>query len=130
MSNAPDIEIYVQDLATDQAIAWLEVVFSEVQVAQKKKGMPKKAQPLNINWQGVTIPVVVFEEVVPGFTSIWLDSSSLPWLDDRECAIAAAQFLHLAVRIAAGSWQQDDNGDVWIEILPDGSAHEISWKTD
>ncbi|MDB9895088.1 hypothetical protein OAC77_04935 [Reinekea forsetii] len=130
MSNAPDIEIYIQELSTDRAIVWLESVFSEVKVAQKKKGMPKKAQPLTINWQGATIPAVVFEDVVPGFTSIWLDSPSLPWSDDRECASAAAQFLDLTVRVTAGSWQQDDNGDAWIEVLPNGSTHEIRWKTD
>ena len=130
MSNAPDIEIYVQSVSTERAIAWLESVFSEVQITQKKKGMPKKAQPLTIIWQGATIPAMVFEDVVPGFTSIWLDSQHLPWPDDQECAIAAARFLDLTVRVTAGSWQQDANGDAWLEIIPDGSAHEISWKTD
>ena len=130
MSNAPDIEIYIQDLSADRAIAWLESVFNDVQVAAKKKGMPKKAQPLSVSWQGATVPVVVFEDVVPGFTSVWLDSPSLPWPDDQSCAINAAQFLTLAVRITAGSWQQDASGDAWIEILPNGSQQEISWQTD
>jgi len=129
MNNAPDIEIYVKELSNDQAYEWLNSVFDGVTAEKKKKGMPKKAFPFRINWQGTDFFAMVFENAVADFTSVWLDCRSLPWQDDTACAIAAAAFFDKNVRVTAGGWEQESNPDAWLEITAEGKTAELVWKT-
>ena len=129
MSNAPDIEIYVPNLTTEQAITWLESVFENCTLAKKKKGMPKNAQPINVQWQSQTIFGIVIEKAAPGFTSIWLNSRQLPWANDKECAEAAAQHFDSPVRFVTDSWDQKQEPGAWSEIDTNGQIKQIIWKS-
>lgn len=130
MNNQTDIEIYVNRLDYDEAIAWLTAAFDRVSARPKKKGMPKKAFPVTIEWQQSEFLCVIFEEVVPGYTSIWFDHNNLPWPSDEACAKEAAIFLSKPVRVTAGGWAPDTDPDAWIEIHEDGRTESIIWKTE
>lgn len=130
MSNAPDIEIYLEKVKYEQVLPWLENVFDELTLLKKKKGMPKNAQPVSLLWQGSKIFSVVFENVVPGYTSVWMDSRELPWENDQQCAEKAAEFFNCKVRFVTDSWQQQQDPDAWIQIDENGELSEITWKTE
>ncbi|EAR10497.1 hypothetical protein [Reinekea blandensis] len=123
-----DIEIYVNKLNRDDAEAWLTTVFGTLQPQKKRKGMPKSAFPYVAQWHDTTFHLMIFEQVVPGYTSLWFDTTALPWPDDQACALAAADFFKKPARITAGSWATGSDPDAWIEIMPDGQSREIIWK--
>ena len=91
-TKTPDIEIYVSNLSKDDAEKWLSSLGFELTPAKKGKGQPKSAWPFSTQWQGLTFTSLVFENVDKGFTSVWLDSSELPWLNDLACAKEAAKY--------------------------------------
>jgi hypothetical protein len=128
-TKAPDIEIYVDSLSLDDATEWLKLQFEHVAPIKKKKGMPKPAFPFTVTWEQSSFLVVIFERVVPGYTSLWFDSQALPWADDLECAIAVAKQLNKSVRVTAGGWDQTADPDAWTEVSPDGSQKSLIWKT-
>jgi len=125
--TAPDIEIYIADITLEEATQWLNTIFSDLKTENKKKGMPKNAYPLTAKWNSENFQIVVFEKVVKGFTSIWLDSSNLPWADDEACAKVASKDLEKTVRVSAGSWQQDATENDWLEITPQGTISHLQW---
>jgi len=129
MNRAPDIEIYVPNITAEQAEDWLQKEFSKCELSNKKKGMPKKAHPISVEWNNLRVSGVVYEKVVPGFTSIWLDSDQLPWSSDQEFAQSAAKHFHCAVRFVNESWQQQQNPDAWNEINEQGEITDLIWKT-
>lgn len=129
MSQAPDIEVYIPEISTEQGSEWLTSVFNSCQLAKKKKGMPKSAQPIYVEWEGQKIFCIIFEQVVPGYTSIWLDSPNLPWSSDQECALAAATYFSKPVRFVADSWQQKQDPDAWSEVDESKNVTQLIWKT-
>jgi hypothetical protein len=124
-----DIEIYVSNLSQAQALQWLEKEFGTLNPLRKRKGMPKKAQLFEANWRAKAFQIMIFEEVIPSYTSIWLDQTDLPWEDDSACAQVAAKFFNSAVRVTAGGWQDKADPDAWLEFLPDGTSQTLIWKT-
>ena len=128
-NNAQDIEIYLAATNSDACIGWLKQHLDSLTTRPKTKGMPKKAQAFTAQWQNKDFLVLVFENVISGYTSVWLDSSELPWADDESCAKQAASELNTSVRVTAGGWQQNDDPDAWMEITPDGNSQQIIWKT-
>ena len=128
-TQAMDIEVYVQSLPQPNAVEWLQSVFPVVEPQKKRKGMPKGAFPTKVRWQENEFLVIIFENVIPGYTSIWLDSSTLPWEDDEQCGLELAKALNKNVRVTAGGWQQNADPDAWLELTPDGAKNPIIWKT-
>lgn len=128
MTQAPDLEIYIPKLSTDVAVEWLQLHFSAVQLTAKKKGMPKRAQPILCSQAELTVSGLIFEQVADNYTSIWLDSNQLPWANDREFAQAAAQHFNCEVRFVAQSWQQQQDPDAWSEITAQGEVRELIWS--
>ena len=129
MNNAPDIEIYVANINSTTAQTWLESVFAEVSIMPNKKGMPKNATSFKLSWQGNQFTAMVVEQVVKGYTSVWLDCSALPWQNDSECARDAAVFFNKGVRVTAGGWDDSADADAWIDISPNGELKHLIWKT-
>lgn len=129
MNRAPDIEIYLPKITAAQAAQWLTEVFTHCELGRKKKGMPKNAQPVYVEWQEQRIFGVIYEQVVPGYTSIWLDSRKLPWESDKACALTAAQYFNCPVRFVEDSWQQQQDPDAWQEITANGELKSLIWKT-
>ncbi|TCS41356.1 hypothetical protein [Reinekea marinisedimentorum] len=129
MNRAPDIEIYVPKITAGEAADWLTEVFTHCELGRKKKGMPKNAQPVYVQWQSQKIFGVIYEQVVNGYTSIWLDSNELPWPSDKECAHSAAEYFNRPVRFVEDSWQQQQDPDAWQEVSENGETQSLIWKT-
>jgi hypothetical protein len=129
ISNAQDIEIYAENLPVTVASKWISSVLGDLTASKKKKGMPKRAHPFSATWNDQTFMVVVFVDVVPGYTSIWFDNPTLPWENDEQCAIDAAKALQLKTRVTAGGWDQEADPDAWIEIDAQGNKTPLIWKT-
>lgn len=128
MQAATDIEIYIANLTTEQAIEWLKPYFSQLIPTPKVKGMPKGACPIEVVYADEKIRGIIFEKASQHFTSIWFDSTSLPWQDDRNFGHVAAAELNREVRITEGGWQANDDPDAWIAIQPNGTETAIRWK--
>ncbi|MDX1475701.1 MAG: hypothetical protein R3309_16125 [Reinekea sp.] len=129
MTNAPDIEIYVNNITTADAERWLSSLFDTIEPQPKKKGMPKNSFPYQVDWQSHQFQVIVFDNVERGFTSIWFNATQLPWVDDLACAQQAAPFFQRSVRVTAGGWNTHADPDAWIEINQAGEQTPIIWKT-
>lgn len=128
MQAATDIEIYIANLTTEQAVEWLQPHFSSMALTKKTKGMPKAAQPFQVEFNQQVINGIIFEKASQNFTSIWFNSIALPWSDDKSFAIAAAAALNREARITAGGWQQNDDPDAWISVQPNGTETLIRWQ--
>jgi hypothetical protein len=130
INNAQDIEIYLAQTDCDTCIEWLQQHLDAITTRKKTKGMPKKAQAFTAHWNDRVFLILIYEQVVPGYTSIWLDSPDLPWDGDESCARQAAHELNTSARITAGGWQQSDDPDAWLEITADGNSQQVIWKTE
>ncbi len=128
-NNARDVEIYLENTSAETCFVWLNEQFDALTLRPKTKGIPKKAQLYSAQWHESSFLVLIYENVITGYTSIWIDSSNLPWNDDEDCGKAAASALNTNVRITAGGWQQNDEPDLWLEITPAGDSQRITWKT-
>lgn len=130
MTEATDIEIYIASTSADALKSWLAEQLDEVEPAKRQPGMPKNAVAMTGYWHGQSFSILVLERVVGRFTSLWLNSSDLPWSDDAACAHAASEQFNQETRIAAGGWTESDDPDAWVQIMPDGTETAINWKTD
>ena len=129
INSAQDIEIYLENLAVTDASAWVNSVLDSLTSTGKKKGMPKQAHSYTATWQDQSFLVVIFVDVVPGYTSIWFDNPVLPWENDEHCASAAAKALGKKARVTSGGWNQQADPDEWIEIDGEGNSSTLIWKT-
>lgn len=118
-----DIEIYVEDLEFDTCLEWLQEVFSEVsQVSTHKRSLRCLA-----TFENVEIPVQVLLNSNKSFSSIWFKHAQTPWKSDQACARVAFSHFNRTVRCTAGSWQPDQDPDLWWQISTSGEE-EILWK--
>ena len=129
MNDIADIEIYVANMSASMAVEWLTQVLDQATPAPKKKGMPKNATLLNALWQQHRFSIMIMEDAVKGYTSLWFDSAILPWPNDTECAKQAAAYFNKGVRVTAGGWEDNADPDAWIDVSPRGELTTIIWKT-
>lgn len=130
MTEATDIEIYIAHTTAERLTVWLDTQLDRVERAEKQPGMPKNAVTLTGFWQEQSFAILILEREVGRFSSLWLNSSTLPWADDEACAVAASRHFEQETRIVAGGWHESDDPDAWIKVLPDGSTTPFTWKTD
>ncbi|MEX0624448.1 hypothetical protein [Saccharospirillum sp.] len=129
MTEATDIEIYIANTSAESLKTWLADQLDAVEPAKRQAGMPQNAIAMTGHWHGQAFSILVLERVVGRFTSLWLNSNDLPWLDDPACARAASAHFNQEARISAGGWTESDDPDAWVQIIPDGTETAINWKT-
>ena len=120
----PDIEIYIKESHREAISAWLTAALG-ASCEWQQKGRVSRCICAGI-------PVVWFENAVGKWHSLLLESNHTPWLDDAQCAQAAAAHLQVNVRCAPGSWQEADGDtdvDRWLQVSADGSLETITWHT-
>lgn len=110
------IEIYVHDLSEEEAVAWLETVFDDLE---------RDEEALVLTYEGTyereTVPVQVAEGVENGpYTSLWFNAPTTPWADARECARAAQEGLQKEVLCFLNDPEQP-----WtmLRVTDDGEEH-------
>lgn len=119
----PDIEIYLSEAARERLDAWLGAAIGAAPLAPAGRRQWRTRGSLD----GHDIPVLLVEQAADGFASLWFDSATTPWTDDRACARDAAARLGCEVRCSLGGWQPGDDPDRFLQVLPDGGENEIDW---
>lgn len=81
------IEIYVRDLSVDEAVAWLEDVFEDLERREDALVLTYEG-----TYEGDPVPVQIAEGVENGpYTSLWFNAprEACPWDGAPDCAHAA-----------------------------------------
>ena len=118
----PDIEIYVKGPTNEQIKDWLAEQFDTL---EERSSSPKR-QVYNATWQEANFEIMVLSKVQSGYSSIWFDSPSLPWADDKACAQQLFADLQHPARCIKASWQEGDEPDQWLHIDADGEQ-VVNW---
>lgn len=118
-----DVEIYVENIDFDSCLEWLKKQFSEVsQVAINKRSLKCLCK-----FEDIEIPVQMLLNSNKTFSSIWFKHVQTPWAGDQACARDAFSHFNQTVRCTAGSWQPEQDPDLWWQISAEGEE-EIIWK--
>jgi hypothetical protein len=120
VSSSPDIEIYLHDTTAQTIIDWLLNRFPETSQVAKPAG--KHQWRITLMYQQQPVPTLIIENASVGYSSLWLDSSHTPWVDDQACAREAFQFFQKEIRATPGSWHEGDDPDLWWSISARGEA--------
>ena len=126
----PDIEIYLADISNDEIINWLSAPLSDIKLTRSS---PKfTSWRYTATWASETGPIevcfMVIENSSQNFTSLWFQTSQLPWPTDLLCARAASKHFSCEVRCAQGSWSPDQDPDEWLSIQGEKEAL-ITWRS-
>lgn len=119
-----DIEIYVKSASPDAIKAWLESCTSSLQV----KSFSPKRQSYWATFTDTTqeFEILVLNKVDANFSSVWFNTKSTPWANDKACAQQAFEHFQSTVRCVASSWQEGDAPDQWLNIDVEGE-NTIDW---
>jgi len=126
----PDVEIYIKDSPLEDILLWLQCIFDEV-MPDAKATQGSRLQTLSLTYNEKTIPCVIYPDAVKGkFTSLWFKSGDTPWQTDRDCALAAFDYLHTEIRCSSSSWTTEDDDEVndrWLRLNHEGESI-VRWK--
>jgi len=123
MERYPDIELYLARMPAGVLDAWLGETLGAAPLTPAGKGKWRTKGTCH----GQSVPVLLVENVVDGFSSLWFDSNQTPWLTDQEAAKDAAKALGIKVRCSLGGWSPDDDPDRFWQVLPSGEEGPIHW---
>ena len=117
----PDLEIYLKRVPAADLLAWLETLFTDVQVSAQEQ----TTQCL-INQMECTISGNVAKG---GDTSLWFKSNETPWSTDVECARAAFAQFGGEVRCSTGGWEGESEEETggWLRITEKGEQ-TVNWR--
>lgn len=124
--STPDIEIYLAQTDAQAVLDWLNERFPGSEARKPRPAGKKQWRHLLVQGEA-TLPVLVIEDAVPGFTSVWFDSPDTPWADDIACAREAFARFGTDVRATPGSWQEGDDPDLWWHLDATGEGL-ITWQ--
>lgn len=83
------IEIYVRDLSEEEAVAWLQEVFSDLEPREDALVLTYDG-----TFEGASVPVQIAENVETGpYTSVWFNAPTMPWDTATACARDAHEAL-------------------------------------
>ena len=119
-----DIEIYVKSASPDAIKAWLESCTSSLDV---KSSSPKRQSYWAIFTDSTQeFEILVLNKVDANFSSVWFNTTTTPWTNDKTCAQQAFVHFKSSVRCVVSGWQEGDAPDQWLNIDADGE-HLIDW---
>ena len=122
----PDIEVYVKGTSEEQLVEWLSTALGSAEYKGKLQG---GLQHYQVNHKGQSLPVMIMPSVVgKAWNSVWFDTPDTPWQDDISCAQQMARELNTEIRCIRSGWDEEQDPDEWLKVLPDGSTEEILWK--
>jgi hypothetical protein len=125
--NAPDREIYLRNVNTDQLQEWLQSVLGPLTPDDEQTATQRN---LMGRFQGHDIPVFILENTpAKPYSCLWVQSNDVPWSDDHALAQAITAALQCETRCAANAWQDgdDEENDEWLVITPEGEK-TIQWR--
>tara|TARA_B100000767_G_C19714759_1_gene514434 strand:+ start:986 stop:1414 length:429 start_codon:yes stop_codon:yes gene_type:complete len=137
-----DIEIYIKSVSPEAIKAWLDTctsslevqssnpkrqaywaTFADVASADDSTGSDDSADS---DSPPAEFEIIVLNKVQSNFSSIWFNTKSTPWANDKTCAQAAFIHFQSNVRCVISSWQEGDAPDQWLNIDSEGESI-IDW---
>ena len=125
-----DIEIYIKSVSPEAIKTWLEACTSSLDV---QSSTPKRqaywatfADSTAADNQQAEFEIIVLNKVQSNFSSVWFNTKSTPWANDKACAQEAFEHFQSTVRCVASSWQEGDAPDQWLSIDTEGE-NTIDW---
>lgn len=124
-SRHPDIEIYVKNCSLEAIQDWLKSLSDQMTCNTSKNTIHE----FTLTFQGNNVETLVHEKVAgKAWTSVWLKSDQTPWVNDLECARAAASAMDAQIRCVASGWEDGDDPDEYWKI-ENGTEEKIQWRT-
>jgi hypothetical protein len=126
--NAPDREIYLRNVSTDQLELWLQSVLGRLRPTDDTP--PRGQRNLLANYQGHDVPVFILENTpAKPYSCLWIQSNDVPWPDDVTLARQVCAALQCETRCAVNAWQEgdDEENDEWLVISPQGEK-VVQWR--
>jgi hypothetical protein len=122
-----DIEIYIKSVSPEAIKAWLETCTSSLDVqSSNPKRQAYWATFSGAGNQQSEFEIIVLNKVQSNFSSVWFNTKSTPWANDKACAQQAFEHFQSTVRCVASSWQEGDAPDQWLNIDVEGE-NTIDW---
>tara|TARA_B110000211_G_scaffold222947_1_gene272236 strand:+ start:6492 stop:6881 length:390 start_codon:yes stop_codon:yes gene_type:complete len=122
-----DIEIYIKSVSPEAIKAWLETCTSSLDVqSSNPKRQAYWATFAGADNQQAEFEIIVLNKVQSNFSSVWFNTKSAPWANDKACAQEAFGHFQSTVRCVASSWQEGDAPDQWLSIDAEGEQ-TIDW---
>jgi hypothetical protein len=87
------IEIYVRECSEDEAVAWLQTLFDDLE--HQEDAIVRTYEG---TYDGASVPVQIAERVENGpYTSLWFNAPEMPWDEAPACAREAHEALEKEV---------------------------------
>ena len=122
--NQSDIEIYIKSVSPNAIKAWLESCTSSLDV--KSSSTKRQSYWATFTDSTQEFEILVLNKVDANFSSVWFNTTSTPWANDKACAQQAFVHFRSSVRCVVSGWQEGDAPDQWLNIDADGE-HLIDW---
>lgn len=112
------IEIYVRNLAEEEAVDWLGEVFEKIKQVREVPIVTYEGQH-----EDTTVPVQITEYIQGGpYTSLWFNAPDVPWASASDCARAA----HDALGAEALCYlNRPDEPWTLLRVAPDGTEETV-----
>lgn len=126
--NAPDLEIYLRNIGTDQLQQWLQSALGPLTAADDEQTSGQRN--LLARFKSQDIPVFIIENTpAKPYSCLWIQSNDVPWPDDLALARAVSAALQCETRCVVNAWQEgdDEENDEWLVISPEGEK-TIQWR--
>ncbi len=126
MPRQDDIEIYVKGADPAVIKQWLAGVFQRVTLNHEGKKLLRGEVILNDDSKPCEL--LVIENAVKGYTSIWFKQNHTPWDTDIDCARSAWKAMGREVRANADGWSEGAEADLFHCIDESGES-TVVWPT-
>jgi hypothetical protein len=125
--NAPDREIYLRNVSTEQLQQWLQSALGPLTAGDEES---TGQVGLLARYKGHDIPVFIIENTpAKPYSCLWIQSDDVPWPDDLALARDITAALQCETRCAVNAWQEgdDEENDEWQVITPQGEKI-VQWR--
>lgn len=128
MKSAPDREIYLRNISTDQLEYWLQSRLGPLTTPEDEQTPGQKN--LLARYKGEDVPVFILENTpAKPYSCLWIQSNDVPWPDDHALAVEITAALQCETRCVVNAWREgdDEENDEWLVITPQGEK-TIQWR--
>jgi hypothetical protein len=126
MSKQEDIEIYIKGSDIAAIGQWLTGVFSRVRLDDNGNKVIRGELALDEN--SGHCDLLVINNAVKGYTSVWFKQNHTPWDTDLDCARSAWQAMQQEIRASAGSWIEGAEPDLFHCLNATGESRLV-WRS-
>lgn len=123
-----DIEIYIKGPARSDIEQWLASNFDDLELQQQagNNSVNNYSGSAALNQASPRCELLLLENAVKGYTSLWFKQNHTPWDADIDCARSAFQYLQREVRASTGTWSEGAEEDLFF-CIDNSGEYTIEW---